>query len=149
METQPINTKYVEWLSAEEMHEASRKWLSELNFLKDEHLFFEDLISSFTLQFISKDRYSNSKEIIDAINRSQKENKELIKLVKAHEYALHIMVDGIDQPEKEALYKKEHQELILSINAFTKDFKLIKAQLFDIIKRFKKEEKFQHLLDKK
>ncbi len=41
METQHTSSKYVEWLSAEQMHLASKEWLSELLFIKDEHLFFE------------------------------------------------------------------------------------------------------------
>ena len=44
METTQTQVRYVEWLSPEEMHKASQSWLSELQFIKDEHLFFEDLI---------------------------------------------------------------------------------------------------------
>ena len=35
----------VEWYSAERMHEMSKNWLSDLNFIKDEQVFLEELIT--------------------------------------------------------------------------------------------------------
>ena len=72
MKTIQTRARYVEWLSAEDMHKGSKEWLSELEFVKDEHLFFEDLIKSFTLQLINPEKFAHNKEIIDAINKSQK-----------------------------------------------------------------------------
>jgi len=43
METIQTQARYVEWLSAEEMHKGSQEWLSELRFIKDEHLFLKIL----------------------------------------------------------------------------------------------------------
>jgi len=141
--------KYTEWLDADKMHEASKEWLSELNFIKDEHLFFEDLVTQFTSQLIAFGNFSNNKEIIDAINRSQKQNNGLIEAVKIHENELKIMVDGIDQIEEEKAYTKEHSDLIITITEFLKEYKSLKTQLFDIIKSIKKEDKNRHLLDRK
>lgn len=140
---------YVEWLSADEMHNHSQEWLSELYFIKDEHLFFEDLIKSFTLQMVEPEKFSHNKEIIDAINRSQKKNNLLIEAIKVHENELEIMVDGIDQPKEEEAYKKEHKGLIIELNQFKKDYTILKKQLFDIVKTIKKEEKNRQLLDRK
>ena len=53
MKNMYTKANYVEWLSAEVMHEASRKWLSELRFIKDEQLFFDDLINSYTNHLIT------------------------------------------------------------------------------------------------
>jgi hypothetical protein len=134
-------TRYVEWLDPEEMHATSKEWLSELKFIKDEHLFFEDLITSHTLQLISPEKFSHNTEIIDAINRSQKRNNFLIEAVKVHRNDLQIMVDGIDQPKEEDAYKKAHRGLIIEINTYFKNYRILKTQLFDIIKNIKKEEK--------
>lgn len=140
---------YIEWLSAEEMHDASKQWLSELRFIKDEHLFFEDLITLFTSQLIASNKFSDISEIIDTINASQKQNNTLIKTIKAHENGLEIMIDGVNQLEEEKAYKKDHKELIGKINTFLKNYKLLKTQLFDVLKNIKKEEKRNHLLDRK
>ncbi|WP_323789532.1 hypothetical protein [Psychroserpens sp.] len=147
--TTKTHIHYVEWLSADQMHDASKEWLSELKFLRDEHLFFEDLITKFTSQIIDFGKFSDTKEIIDAINKSQKRNNLLIEVVKTHENDLQIMVDGIDQVEEEKAYTKEHSGLIVTIANFLKEYKLLKAQLFNIIKDIKKEDKQRRLIDKK
>ncbi|WP_339754399.1 hypothetical protein [uncultured Winogradskyella sp.] len=149
METIQTHARYVEWLSVEEMHKGSKEWLSQLEFVKDEHLFFEDLIKSYTLQLIKPEKFAHNKEIIDAINRSQKRNNFLIEAVKVHKNELQIMVDGIDQPKEEEAYKKEHKGLIIKINEFLKHYRSLKIQLFDIVKRIKKEEKIKLLIDRR
>jgi len=141
--------KYIEWLDTDEMHEASKEWLSELNFIKDEHLFFEDLVTQFTSQLLAFGNFSNNKEIVDAINRSQKRNNTLIEAIKIHENELQVMVDGIDQLEEEKAYTKEHSDLIIATTDFLKEYRTLKTQLFDIIKNIKKEDKNRHLLDRK
>jgi hypothetical protein len=148
METKKKEIRYIEWLSPEEMHKGSQEWLSELNFIKDEHLFFEDLVKSNTLQLINPEKFSHNTEVIDAINRSQKRNNLLIEAVRVHENDLKIMVDGIDQPKEEEAYKNEHRGLIIEISAYFKNYRSLKTQLFDIIISIKKEEK-QLLIDKK
>lgn len=149
MKTIQTHVGYVEWLSPEEMHKGSQEWLSQLRFIKDEHLFFEDLIKSFTLQLIDPEKFSQNTEVIDALNRSQRQNNLFIEAVKVHENELQIMVDGKDQPNQEAAYKKEHRGLIIEISDYKKNYRLLKTQLFDIIKNIKKEEKQRRLLDRK
>ena len=46
MESNKTKAKYQEWLSPEIIHKATLNWLSELKFIKDENLFFDDLIKS-------------------------------------------------------------------------------------------------------
>jgi hypothetical protein len=139
--------KYVEWLNAEEMHQASRAWVSELEFIKDEQHFFEDLIKSYTLQLIDSDNFSKSKTIVETLNKLQKKNKVLLKAVKNHENKLEIMVDGIDEPEKEKEYKNIHRELIIKINNYFKAYKVLKTNLFEIVKEAIKKQKQKLLLD--
>ena len=59
------------------------------------------------------------------------------------------MVDGIDQLKEEEAYKKEHRRLIIDISDFKKNYRILKKQLFDIIKSIKKEEKQRRLIDRK
>ncbi|WP_298895286.1 hypothetical protein [uncultured Psychroserpens sp.] len=149
MKTIQTHAHYIEWLSADQMHEASKEWLSELNFIKDEHRFFEDLITTYTSQLIAPKRFSDTKEIIDELYKSQKQNDLLIEVVKTHENELQIMVDGVDQIKEESAYTKAHKGLVDIINEFLKDYKTLKTQLFDLIKNMKREEKQDHQIDKK
>ncbi|EDP70414.1 hypothetical protein FBALC1_06643 [Flavobacteriales bacterium ALC-1] len=149
METIQTQSRYIEWLSPEEMHKASKEWLSELKFIRDEHLFFEDLVTTFTSQLIASRKFQDNKEIIDAINKSQKRNNVLIESIKVHENDLEVMLDGIDQIEEERAYVKEHSGLIKVISDYLKNYKSLKTQLFNIIKNIKKEDKQRYLMDRK
>lgn len=149
MKTAYTNAKYVEWLSAEIMHKNSIEWLSDLEFMKDEQLFFDDLIKSYTLQLIDSKHFKESKIIIDRLSKLQKKSTLLIKYVKTHKNDLNIMVDGIDQPKEEEDYKNKHRSLIAKIKDFIIEYRALKTELFSLIKNIKKEEKQKRLLNGK
>ena len=142
------NAKYVEWLSAEIMHKNSIEWLSDLKFLNDEQLFFDDLIKSYTLQLIASKHFKESKKIIDELSKLQTKTNLLIESVKTHKNDLKIMVDGIDQPKEEEGYKNEHRAQIVEISDFVKEYRALKTELFGLIKNIKKEEKQKRLLER-
>jgi len=147
MRTVQTQARLVEWLSAEDMHTSSKKWLSELQFIKVEQLFFEDLIKSYTLQLLSDNHFVEIKKIINEISKMQKKNTLLIKAIKRHENELEILVDGIDQIKEEVSYKNEHRELIQLMSTYLKAYQLMKKQLFEIVKRVMKQEKQKRLLE--
>lgn len=146
MKTTQIHSRYVEWLNADQMHKHALEWLSELRFIKDEHLFFEDLIKWYTLDLLKPQKFVYNKKVIDKINTSKKRNKVFIEAVKEHANKLQIMLDDIIQPLEEEAYKKEHINLILEISEFEKKYRTLKTQLFDIIKTIKKQQKLRLLI---
>lgn len=145
METQK-NRKYVEWLNADIMHEASRNWLSELRFIKDEQQFLSNLIKSYTLQLIDASHFAESKKIVETLEALQKKNKKYIETVKAHENELLIMVDGIDQLQEEEAYRNKHRTLLVNINYYFKEYRKLKKQVFRTIEDIMKHEKQKRLL---
>lgn len=147
MTAKPKKRKYLEWLSPEVMHEASRKWLSEFYFIRDEQLFFDDLVKSYTLQIIDGKYYENSKKIIESLSDLQKKNDVLIKSIKVHENELEIMVDGIHQINEEEMYKQKHRDLIILVSEYFNQYRLLKTHLFDLIKTIIKVEKQKRLLN--
>jgi len=146
MKTTERQYKYVEWLSAEAMHDDSRKWLLELKFIKDELLFFDDLIKSYTLQLIDSEHFAESKKFVDRLSKFHKKTDSLLKMVKTHESKLEIMVDGIDQPKEEDSYKEKHRWLITNVDQFLHKYRTFKTQLFGLIKRIIKEQRQKRLL---
>lgn len=149
MKTIHTNAKHTEWFSAEEMHLESKKWLSELEFCKEEQWFFEDLIRSYTLQILDNNHFEESKRLIDKLTKIVEQTQTLINAVKSHEKELSIMVDGIDQIKEETAYKKEHHNLTELVDEFRKRYRAIKVKLFNLIKLVMKESKQNRLLDKK
>ena len=109
MKTAPVNTNFINWLTAEDLHNDSKEWLLELEFLNDEYLFFIDLIKWHTLQLIDFQDFSISKKVIETLSNSKKENDNLTKKVRAHENELEVLIDGINEPKQEEAYKKEHK----------------------------------------
>lgn len=141
MKTKGNQLKYIEWLNAEDMHGNSRKWLSELEFIKDEELFFDDLIKSYTLQLTNSKHFTESKKIVDKLSKFHKKTDNLISMVKIHERKLKIMVDGIDQLKEEDNYKEEHQWFTKNLNQFLEKYRVFKVQLFNLLRGILKEQK--------
>ena len=145
MKTAQKDINYVKWFSAEVMHENSRLWLSELHFIRDEQLFFDNLIKSYTLQLIDSSHFKKSKKVVDKLLELQKETERLIKIINKHENKLKIMVDAIDQIKEEKDYKNTHRELITSVNDFFQNYRVSKKLLFRLIKNIIKEQKQKRL----
>ena len=139
--------KYEAWLSTEIMHHNSLKWLSELKFAKDEQLFFDDLVKSYTLQLIESKHFTESKKIVAQLSALQKETNALIETVINHEKGLKIMVDGINQLQEENTYKDEHGKLIIKVSNFLEKYRTLKSQLFTLIINILKKDKQKRLLE--
>jgi len=146
MKTTKTDIKYVEWLSAEVMHKNSIEWLSELRFINNELLFFDDLIKSYTLQLIDTKHFNESKKVVDKLGTSHKKTNHLIKIIQVHQNDLKIMVDGLDEPKEEEEYKNEHRKFIIMNNEFLKTYRILKTEIFDLIKNILKEQKQKRLL---
>jgi hypothetical protein len=146
MKTTQTEVKYAEWLSAEVMHTTSRNWMSELLFSRDEQLFFDDLIKSYTLKLIESKHFAKSKKIVDKLVKLQKETDKLISIVKTHENDLEIIVNKKDELEEEENYKNAHRELIVLVAEYFENYRAVKKQLYKLIKGILKEKKQKLLL---
>ncbi|MGG6230067.1 hypothetical protein [Tenacibaculum sp. SDUM215027] len=141
MKTTKTHLKYLEWLSAEDMHLASKQWLSELSFLKDEQLFFEDLIRKYIFELIAPDQFKKTTKIVESLSSSRKRTEKLIKLIETHERGLKVMVDGVEQVIEEEVYKNEHKRMIVEVSEFLKGYQDLKQTLFTTVKKISKSEK--------
>ena len=118
MKTKDIKVKYEAWLNPETMHNSSIKWLSELKFAKDEQLFFDDLIKSYTIQLIDSKHFNESKKTVAKLSDLQEKTSSLIKTITVHEKGLKVMDETINQVENKEIYKKEHRKLIITVSYF-------------------------------
>lgn len=146
MKTVKPEAKYQEWLSPDTIHKTSLNWLSEIEFIKDEQLFFNDLIKSYTLQLIDSKHFKKSQEITDKLKTFEKETDDMLKTVKMHERALEILVDGIDQIKEEEAYKRDHLKLVIEVSNFQKKHRAIKKEIFSLIKGIINQKKQKSLL---
>ena len=147
MEKSSKKRSYIEWLSAEEMHEATVNWMSELKFIKDEQLFLNDLVKSHTLELVDSEVFDKSKKIIDALLHSEKEAVELMKLVQSHENLLEIMVNDVDELWMEKAYRETHWELLSEMERYTTEYRRLKKKLFKLVSKVIKKGQQKRLLN--
>ncbi|AOW20664.1 hypothetical protein [Urechidicola croceus] len=138
--------KYIEWLTGEEMHSQSKQWLSELSFIKIEQQFLDELIKNYTLQLVNSEKFSGNQNLISTLGNLQSEIEGLFNSVINHENELHIMVDGVYQPEEEKKYRKFHGQIINDLENYLKNYKVVKKQIFEMIKNIMRSEKPKRIL---
>lgn len=147
MKTKEKQYKFIAWKSPEEMHHSSLQWLSELNFIKDEHHFLNELIRSFTLQITNLGLFEKSRDLVMDISNSELQVDKSLKKVRIHENQLSIMIDDVDQPKMEKAYTETHRDLMIEIDAYCKSYRSLKASLFSMLSSIMKKEKQKRLLN--
>lgn len=146
MKTKKHAYSFIEWLSSEEMHEASKKWSSELKFMRDEQLFLNNLVASYTLQLSDSAFFEESKKVVAEIQQVEKDLTHLFKKVQAHENQLEIMVDDIDQVNMEKAYLETHKELSVAMDEYNMAYRGVKKKLLSLVSRVMKKSKQKRLL---
>ncbi|QXP59277.1 hypothetical protein [Olleya sp. HaHaR_3_96] len=137
----------VEWYSAERMHDMSKTWLSDLNFIKDEQIFLEELITDYTQQIIDDDVLTRAQDAATALLRTKRGNQKLMTALIAHEKDLNLMVDGKNELDKEEQYKTDHIAFIKKVSSFFYDYKAVKSEIFNLVTTLMKRDKQDHLLN--
>ena len=67
MKQQTRKKTYVEWLSAEDLHNNSMSWLSKLRFSKDEQRFLDNLIKDYTLDLLDSKVFNEVKPTVNSL----------------------------------------------------------------------------------
>lgn len=138
---------YIEWLSADEMHQASIGWLSELHFCNDEQTFLNNLIRSYTLQLIDKKIFAESKKLINELSIYEKRLETLAEQVQAHESLLKIMLDEVDQFKMEKAYLETHNDLTVEMSEYLESYRDLKKRLFSLLSQVLRSQKQKRLLN--
>ncbi len=147
MKTIMPNIKYIESKNPDELHVESLNWISELKFIKDEQQFLDELLKSHTIQLIEKQDFSKNKEIISHLSKLEKDGEKLLKKIINHENELLILVDGIDQIKEEKHYRFLHSTYIMKVTNYFNEYKDVKREIFDVVKKIMKHEKQKRLLN--
>ena len=140
------NFRYIEWKTPDEMHFSSLQWKSELNFVKDEHRFFEDMLKEYTMPIIESHLFSNTKELIERLSVSKKEVEKLDRQVIDHTNRLQRLVEDLDEPKEGRVYRQEHKKILKEFNELTKKYKQLKREIFEDVSKALKDQKQKRLL---
>ncbi len=135
------NFRYLEWKSPAEMHHSTVQWTSELNFIKDEHRFFEDMLKEHTMPIIESSLFSRAKDLTERMTRSEKELEKLAAKVNDHNKRLYRLIENIDEPREARIYKEEHKALLRAVNKYSEEYKKLKREIFETITQALKQQK--------
>ena len=146
MKTIREHYKYFDSHTKEKMHSESKKLLLELYFVKDEQLFFEGLIETYSFQLIVNENFTQNRKLIERMNLLQKKNEKLIENLKDHENKLEILLNKNYQTINEIKYVLWHKNILKDIQDYLVEYRETKRLIFDMVKEIMKREKQKHLL---
>ena len=130
MNTKTRTYNYMESFDADEMHEQSKKWLSELSFIKDEQQFLNNLIQSFAIKINDQKEFGQINDFKNAIAENKRQLNPIFKQVQKHLNQLEIMIDDLNQLDMEQAYRKTHKKLFLKMNKYLLSYRMIKERGF-------------------
>ena len=140
--------KYIDNHTTEKMHLESKNLLLELNFIKDEQRFFEELIETYSFQLIVNEKFSGNRKLIENLNIVQNKNEKLIEDLTEHENKLDVLLTKSKKTINEIKYMLWHKNILKDVEEHLSRYKEIKLLIFDMIKGIMKNEKQKHLLEK-
>ncbi len=122
--------KLMKWLSADDLNDINKNWLSELQFIKDEQRFFNQLLVDYSAQMTVASNYSKSKGLLEKLAKSATKTLYLITAIEKHLKDLIILVDGKDQLEGENDFKRVQTKLDDDITEHVAQYRALKKELF-------------------
>ncbi|NNM23806.1 MAG: hypothetical protein HKO54_09645 [Flavobacteriaceae bacterium] len=146
MKTKKPTYKFIAWSNPEALHQSCIEWIQELEFVKDEQRFLDDLIKNHTLSLISGKTYNNSIALIAQLSSVEKDLDTLLGNVKKHSNELSVLVDDVEEPEVENTFKENHAMIKIQVSRYLSEYRKTKKRIFKLIKRIMKSEKQKRLL---
>ena len=128
------------------MHAKTTQWISELEFIKTEQHFLEELIEENTLNLLSGDTFSKSKELVTHLSNTEKKVDILLPKIHGHNNDLEILINNLETKKVQDHVKEIHYELETAVDSFLADFRELKTDVFDLIKLIIKRNKQKRLL---
>ncbi len=127
------------------LHDESLLWLNELEFMQDEQIFLENLLSSHFLDLSTPKLYDPTRKLIKKIKDLEKMSYELIDTIHIHNKHMATLIESLQISGKNAL-KKEHDQIEIDFNTVKLNFKYVKKKVFRMIKEIMKDHKQKLLL---
>ncbi|NDV16742.1 hypothetical protein GO009_11955 [Muricauda sp. TY007] len=147
METKSNKRKFREWFSADELHEESKKWSSELKFARDEQKFLNQMVKDYTLDIIDSDMFKTVQPVVESLNKLETDLVDLFKKIQLHENQLQIMVDEVNQEKMEEAYLDTHNDLGKEMEDYFVKYRDSKTKIFNIVSNVIKRKKQKRLLN--
>ncbi|UCE93605.1 MAG: hypothetical protein JSV73_12530 [Flavobacteriaceae bacterium] len=116
-----------------QLHEVAANWLSEMEFMKDEQLFLEHLLSTHFLDLSSSKLYEPTRKLIRRLKEVEKLGVELVEKTKEHDENIALMIEN-KQASRTSKLLGEHDKIKIEYDNYTLKFRYVKKKIFALIK---------------
>jgi len=116
-------------MGMEEMHQDSKKWISHLNFMADEIIFFDHLLNSYVFEPDTPLLFEDLQKHQGRLKESKKLCSKVIGDIFDHENKLGGLLEILNSTLDQA-YQTEHQQLRVKVEDCIDDFRRLKSGLY-------------------
>jgi len=125
----------------------TKEWTSEINFIKVEQHFLEEILSEHIIGLCETDNFQKAKLLLNGLAHEIKLGDELINNIKDHSVNLALLIENIYLKREDNF--RNHQEYLKSeVDNYIENFKYLKEQVFELVLFIMKKEKEKKLLVK-
>ena len=130
-----------------DFHDETLKWINELEFMSDEQVFLESLLSSHFLELSTSEHYDTTRKLIRKLKEVEKMGKEIMDSTELHNKHMATMIESFQQEFNETI-EKDHERIRADVDNYIVQFKYVKKKIFAIIKEILVVHKKKLLINK-
>lgn len=131
--------------SVDHLLSKTKKWISEIEFIKVEQDFLKELLSEHIFSLCTTHNFQKAKLLLNGITHEHKLGDELLINIKDHSVNLSLLIENI-YLKREENFRKNHENLKIEVINYVDNFKYLKEQVFDLVLQIMRKEKQQKLL---
>ena len=129
------------------LHEETANWLSEMEFMKDEQLFLEHLLSTHFLDLSSSKLYEPTRKLIRRLKEVEALGTEIVEITRKHDENIGVMLEN-KQASRTSKLLSEHEKIKIEYDNYTLKFRYVKKKIFALIKDIMIHHKQKLLINK-
>jgi hypothetical protein len=145
MQTKIKKDWYGRLKSVEELHDDSKLWISEIDFIIDEIRFLKNLLSSNYIQLLDAGLNKEITRLIKQVSEKKISADMFNKLIKDHNNKLSNLIES-KSVTSNIHYLDTHKRLEVEIKIFSKRYKKLKRQIFEILDKIMSAKGIKKLL---
>ena len=130
-----------------QLHDQSVQWINEIQFMTDEQIFLEHLLSSHFLELSSSKLYETTKKLIRKLKEVESLGNDLMDKIQLHNKHVGTIIENFNK-EYQVSVDREHESIKNDLDSYLLKFRYIKKKIFGIIKSIMKEHKQKRLINK-
>lgn len=114
-------------------HEGSTSWINELEFMNDEQIFLEHLLSTHFLDLSTEKLFDTTRKLIRKLKEVEHMGVELTNEIQLHNKKIASVLEGENIKEEKELYHS-HRMILKDFESYVLKFRYVKKKIFGIIK---------------